>query len=203
MVPLETQTRPPEFVERMNKEGRTQITRHSAPPPLLSPPPQRQPRPSPRRRRGNPATTPLDGLPPRLLRLPDSLSCYSPSATRTPSESEHPQEVQGLAPDVKPGGKRNTEFRKWRTCRHHPPRRRHPLHPAQSPRRPKTPPPSTLPRPRRATSPVLAHWLRAVRRRFLTPRTNRIPRRIRPPCPHATVLPGAPTHLPRHRRHRR
>jgi hypothetical protein len=88
---------PPEFVERMKKEGRLQISdcRHHAP--VAQPPPQRQPRAAARRRRGNRAQ--LSGHrrhPPRLhppARFVELLLARHPRALR----GRHSQEVPALA----------------------------------------------------------------------------------------------------------
>ncbi len=107
---------PPEFVERMKKEGRLQISDTGATRPWLSP-----------HHNANRALLlavveeiarnypGLDGLHLDYIRLPDSLSCYSP-ATRARFESDTRKKCKAWPADVKPGGKRNTEFRKWRTA---------------------------------------------------------------------------------------
>ncbi len=107
---------PPEFIERMKKEGRLQVTDTGATRPWLSP--------------HHPANRALvlavveeiakkyptlDGLHLDYIRLPDSSSCYSPS-TRARFESDTRKKCRAWPADVKPGGPRNAEFRRWRTA---------------------------------------------------------------------------------------
>ena len=107
---------PPDFVERMKKEGRLQITDSGATRPWLSP--------------HHPANRKLvldvveeiartyptiDGIHLDYIRLPDSLSCYSP-ATRARFEAASKRKTRHWPAEVKPGGARNAEFRKWRTA---------------------------------------------------------------------------------------
>ena len=107
---------PPDFVERMKKEGRLQMTDTGVTRPWLSPhhPANRAlilatveelARQYPR----------LDGIHLDYIRLPDSLSCYS-VATRQRFETETRRPCAAWPGDVKSGGKRNAEFRQWRTA---------------------------------------------------------------------------------------
>ena len=57
----------------------------------------------------------IDGLHLDYIRLPDSLSCYSAS-TRARFESDTRKKCKRWPADVLAGGKRNAEFRKWRTA---------------------------------------------------------------------------------------
>ena len=107
---------PPEFVERMKKEGRLQVTDAGATRPWLSP--------------HHPANRALvlavvdeiarnypgiDGIHLDYIRLPDSLSCYS-STTRARFEAASGKKCKAWPAEVKAGGKRNAEFRRWRTA---------------------------------------------------------------------------------------
>ena len=107
---------PPEFVERMKKEGRLQVTDAGATRPWLSP-----------NHNANRALLlavveeiarnypGIDGLHLDYVRLPDSLSCYS-AATRARFEADTRKKCRAWPAEVKTGGKRNAEFRKWRTA---------------------------------------------------------------------------------------
>ena len=107
---------PPEFVARMKKEGRLQISDAGATRPWLNPH-----HPSNRAllldvveeiARNYPG---IDGIHLDYIRLPDSLSCYSP-ATRLRFEAATKKKCWRWPAEVKAGGKRNAEFRKWRTA---------------------------------------------------------------------------------------
>jgi len=106
---------PPEFVERMKKEGRLQVTAAGATRPWLSPH-----HPSNRALIlavvDEMATTypALDGIHLDYIRLPDSLSCYS-SATRLRFETATKKKCRRWPAEVTAGGKRHGEFRRWRT----------------------------------------------------------------------------------------
>jgi len=107
---------PPEFVERMKKEGRLQVSDAGVVRPWLSP-----------HHNANRALLlavveeiarnypGIDGLHLDYIRLPDSLSCYSAS-TRARFESDTRKKCARWPADVLAGGKRNAEFRKWRTA---------------------------------------------------------------------------------------
>ena len=107
---------PPEFVERMKKEGRLQVSDAGVVRPWLSP-----------HHNANRALLlavveeiarnypGIDGLHLDYVRLPDSLSCYSAS-TRARFESDTRKKCRAWPAEVKAGGKRNAEFRKWRTA---------------------------------------------------------------------------------------
>ena len=107
---------PPEFVERMKKEGRLQVSDAGVVRPWLSP-----------HHNANRALLlavveeiarnypGIDGLHLDYIRLPDSLSCYSAS-TRARFESDTRKKCKRWPADVLAGGKRNAEFRKWRTA---------------------------------------------------------------------------------------
>ena len=107
---------PPEFIERMKKEGRLQVTDTGVTRPWLSP-----------HHNANRALVlavveeiarnypGIDGIHLDYIRLPDSLSCYSP-ATRQRFESDTRKKCRSWPAEVKTGGKRNTEFRRWRTA---------------------------------------------------------------------------------------
>ncbi|NCA82409.1 MAG: hypothetical protein EOM72_06640 [Opitutae bacterium] len=107
---------PPDFVERMKKEGRLQISDTGATRPWLSP--------------HHPANRKLvlgvveeiartypgiDGIHLDYIRLPDSASCYAP-ATRLRFETATRKKCKAWPAEVKTGGKRNVEFRRWRTA---------------------------------------------------------------------------------------
>lgn len=107
---------PSDFVERMKKEGRLQVTDTGVTRSWLSPH-------HPANRalivavveelaRQYPA---LDGIHLDYVRLPDSLSCYS-AATRKRFEAETRRACAVWPGEVKTGGKRNAEFRLWRTA---------------------------------------------------------------------------------------
>ncbi|MGD9782769.1 MAG: glycoside hydrolase family 10 protein [Kiritimatiellia bacterium] len=107
---------PPEFVERMKKEGRLQISDTGTTRSWLSPH-----HPSNRAlvlavveeiARQYPG---IDGIHLDYIRLPDSLSCYAP-ATRLRFETASRKKCRRWPAEVKAGGKRNAEFRKWRTA---------------------------------------------------------------------------------------
>ncbi|MDY0149692.1 MAG: family 10 glycosylhydrolase [Kiritimatiellia bacterium] len=106
---------PDTFVARMKKEGRLQITSSGSTRQWLSPH-----HPANRRLLREAvvelATTypTIDGIHLDYIRLPDSLSCYSAS-TRTQFESATQQKCKTWPDDVLPGGRRQTEFRRWRT----------------------------------------------------------------------------------------
>ena len=107
---------PPEFVERMKKEGRLQVTDAGATRPWLNP-----------HHNANRALLlavvdeiarkypGIDGLHLDYIRLPDSLSDYS-AATRARFESDTRKKCAAWPAEVKAGGKRNAEFRRWRTA---------------------------------------------------------------------------------------
>lgn len=107
---------PPEFVERMKKEGRLQVTDTGVTRPWLNP-----------HHNANRALVlavveeiarnypGIDGIHLDYIRLPDSLSCYSP-ATRARFESDTRKKCKAWPAEVKVGGKRCTEFRRWRTA---------------------------------------------------------------------------------------
>ncbi len=107
---------PPDFVERMKKEGRLQVSSTGATRPWLSP--------------HHPANRALvlavveeiaknypgiDGIHLDYIRLPDSLSCFS-AATRARFETATRRKCRAWPADVLPGGKRHVEFRRWRTA---------------------------------------------------------------------------------------
>ncbi len=107
---------PPEFIERMKKEGRLQVTDTGATRPWLSPH-----HPSNRAlvlavveeiAKNYPG---IDGIHLDYIRLPDSQSCYAP-ATRLRFEAATSRKCKQWPAEVKAGGRRNTEFRKWRTA---------------------------------------------------------------------------------------
>jgi uncharacterized lipoprotein YddW (UPF0748 family) len=107
---------PPEFVEQMKKEGRLQISDTGATRPWLSPH-----HPSNRAlllgvveeiAKNYPG---IDGIHLDYIRLPDSLSDYSP-ATRLRFEAAARKKCKAWPAEVKTGGKRNAEFRRWRTA---------------------------------------------------------------------------------------
>ena len=107
---------PPEFVEQMKKEGRLQISDAGATRPWLSPH-----HPSNRAlllgvveeiAKSYPG---IDGIHLDYIRLPDSLSDYSPAA-RLRFEAATKKKCARWPAEVKPGGKRNAEFRRWRTA---------------------------------------------------------------------------------------
>jgi hypothetical protein len=107
---------PPEFVERMKKEGRLQVSDAGATRPWLNP-----------HHNANRALLlavveeiarnypGIDGLHLDYIRLPDALSDYSP-ATRARFEGDTRKKCRAWPAEVKAGGKRNAEFRKWRTA---------------------------------------------------------------------------------------
>ncbi len=107
---------PPEFVERMKKEGRLQVSDAGATRPWLSP-----------HHNANRALLlavvdeiarnypGIDGIHLDYIRLPDSQSCYSAS-TRARFESDTRKKCKAWPADVKAGGKRYVQFRKWRTA---------------------------------------------------------------------------------------
>ena len=107
---------PDDFVERMKKEGRLQISDAGATRPWLSP-----------HHNANRAlvlavveeiarTYPgIDGIHLDYIRLPDSQSCYSPS-TRARFESDTRKKCRTWPAEVLAGGARNAEFRRWRTA---------------------------------------------------------------------------------------
>ncbi len=107
---------PPEFVERMKKEGRLQVSDAGTTRPWLSP-----------HHNANRALLlavveeiarnypGIDGIHLDYIRLPDSLSCYSAS-TRARFEADTRKKCKRWPADVLAGGKRNAEFRKWRTA---------------------------------------------------------------------------------------
>ncbi len=107
---------PPEFIERMKKEGRLQVSDTGATRPWLSP-----------HHNANRALVlavieeiarnypGIDGIHLDYIRLPDSQSCYSPS-TRARFESDTRKKCKAWPAEVKAGGKRHTEFRRWRTA---------------------------------------------------------------------------------------
>ena len=107
---------PPEFVERMKKEGRLQVTDAGVVRPWLNP-----------HHNANRALLlavvdeiarkypDIDGLHLDYIRLPDSLSDYS-AATRARFESDTRKKCKAWPAEVKTGGRRNAEFRRWRTA---------------------------------------------------------------------------------------
>ncbi len=107
---------PDDFVARMKKEGRLQISNTGATRPWLSP--------------HHPANRALvlavvdeiakkypgiDGIHLDYIRLPDAQSCYSPT-TRSRFESDTQKKCKAWPAEVLAGGARNTEFRRWRTA---------------------------------------------------------------------------------------
>ncbi len=107
---------PDDFVARMKKEGRLQISDTGATRPWLSP--------------HHPANRALvlavvdeiakkypgiDGIHLDYIRLPDSQSCYS-STTRSRFESDTKKKCKSWPAEVLVGGARNSEFRRWRTA---------------------------------------------------------------------------------------
>ena len=106
---------PDDFSARMKKEGRLQVTSTGTTRAWLSPhhPANRQlAREAIVELARNYPT--IDGIHLDYIRLPDSLSCYSAS-TRTQFESATQQKCKAWPADVLPGGRRQTEFRRWRT----------------------------------------------------------------------------------------
>ncbi len=107
---------PPEFVARMKKEGRLQISDAGVVRPWLSP-----------HHNANRALLlavveeiarnypGLDGIHLDYIRLPDSQSDYSLS-TRARFEADTRKKCKRWPTEVLAGGKRNAEFRKWRTA---------------------------------------------------------------------------------------
>jgi uncharacterized lipoprotein YddW (UPF0748 family) len=106
---------PADFIERMKKEGRLQVTASGATRPWLSP--------------HHPANRALmlnvieeiaqlypqlDGIHLDYVRLPDSLSCYA-STTRARFELATGRKVVHWPADVQRNGPRNADFRRWRT----------------------------------------------------------------------------------------
>ena len=107
---------PPDFVARMRKEGRLQVADTGVTRPWLNPH-----HPSNRAlllgvveeiAKNYPA---LDGLHLDYIRLPDSQSDYSP-ATRLRFEAATKVKCKRWPAEVKAGGPRNLEFRRWRTA---------------------------------------------------------------------------------------
>ena len=107
---------PDGFAARMKKEGRLQIDASGNTRPWLSPH-----HPANRQlvldaiaevARNYPA---IDGVHLDYIRLPDSQSCYAPT-TRARFEAATRRKSKAWPAEVLPGGKRNAEFRKWRTA---------------------------------------------------------------------------------------
>ena len=107
---------PPDFVARMKKEGRLQISDTGATRPWLSPH-----HPSNRTlllgvveeiARTYPG---IDGIHLDYIRLPDSLSDFSPAA-RLRFEAATRKKCKAWPAEVKTGGPRHAEFRLWRTA---------------------------------------------------------------------------------------
>jgi uncharacterized lipoprotein YddW (UPF0748 family) len=107
---------PADFVARMKKEGRLQVTDTGVTRPWLSP--------------HHPANRALllavvgeiarnyptiAGIHLDYIRLPDSASCYS-ATTRARFEADTRKKCAAWPAEVKVGGKRHAEFRKWRTA---------------------------------------------------------------------------------------
>ena len=106
---------PPEFAARMKKEGRLQVSADGTTRPWLNPH-----HPANRQlvldtveeiARNYPG---IDGIHLDYIRLPDALSDYS-ATTRTRFEAATGKKCGRWPAEVLAGGKRNTEFRKWRT----------------------------------------------------------------------------------------
>lgn len=106
---------PADFTARMKKEGRLQTTASGATRPWLSPH-----HPANRKlmldaieemAKNYPA---LSGIHLDYIRLPDSLSCYSPT-TRARFEAALGKKVPNWPADVQPKGALNARFRRWRS----------------------------------------------------------------------------------------
>ncbi len=116
MVLWKLDNAPADFVARMKREGRLQVTDAGGTRPWLNPH-----HPSNRAlvlavveeiAKNYPG---IDGLHLDYIRLPDSLSDYSP-ATRLRFEADTRRKCKAWPGEVKAGGRRNAEFRKWRTA---------------------------------------------------------------------------------------
>ena len=116
MVLWKLDNAPADFIARMKKEGRLQVSDAGVTRPWLSPH-------HPANRalvlavveelaRSYPG---LDGIHLDYIRLPDSASCYS-AATRARFEADSRKKCKAWPAEVKTGGRRNTEFRRWRTA---------------------------------------------------------------------------------------
>ena len=107
---------PDDFVARMKKEGRLQISESGAVRSWLSPH-----HPENRKlaldvleeiARNYPG---IDGIHLDYVRLPDASSCYSPT-TRARFEAATGRKCPSWPAETKPGGPRHEEFRRWRTA---------------------------------------------------------------------------------------
>jgi uncharacterized lipoprotein YddW (UPF0748 family) len=106
---------PPEFVEKMKKEGRLQVSADGKTTlPWLSPhhPANRQLMKDLIAEIVRRCPT-IDGIHLDYIRLPDARSCYSPT-TRSRFEAAVKKPVARWPADVAPGGPRHAQFREWR-----------------------------------------------------------------------------------------